>query len=211
MKEKNRHSLREAIEKLPTYLAPDHIWKGISGQLRLSELPLYQAPSEAWDHISKELQKGKKTKTRLLWAAASIAAMILLAVFLRGEQDSYEQSLPISLEKELKKAPVLTPARQATYEYQLVTLEKDLATCILSLDAEESKEARPKIARYFELVSQQDHYLTLQRQDSQPEIWADSLIHVEQRRDQVLRAFFSTYCPQYLRKSAHKDMQPGKP
>lgn len=203
MNEKNRHVLKDALKKLPVYMAPVQLWDGIQKGLReggnlLKELPVYAAPSDAWQHIVTQLEPKRKPLTYWM-VGLGIAATVILLALLPGEEDRYAQTGPISLEKELKMAP-LTPALQATYETQLISKEKDLASCMMGLSTEETREARPQLAAYFSLAARQDAFLQLQRTDSLPQRWNDSLIVLEQKREQMLESFFGAYCPQFLQR-----------
>ncbi|MCI4671000.1 MAG: hypothetical protein MRZ79_22880 [Bacteroidia bacterium] len=201
MKEKNYHVLKEALKNLPSYLAPSKVWEDIQRQLSgreklLGELPLYKAPADAWANIASQLERKRKPAT-YLWIGLGIAATILFLILIPGEGDKMVATTPISLERELKVAPVLTPAAQATYETQLIYLEKDLASCLLSMSSDETREARPKVAAYYSLATRHDNFLQLQRQATQPEFWNDSLILFEQKRRSMLEEIFTSYCPQF--------------
>lgn len=202
MNEKNRHVLKEALAKMPTYLAPTHVWERIraglnEGGSRLKELPVYSAPADAWQNIKSQLEPRRRPTTYWL-VGLGIAATVLLLALLPGEEDRYSHLGPISLEKEFKAAPVLTPALQATYETQLISMEKDLANCLIGLNSQEIREARPKLAEYYTLATRQDSFLQLQRNDSLPQRWNDSLIVLEHQRRRMLEGLFDAYCPQFL-------------
>ena len=64
--DKNKHTLEEAIRKLPQYQPPAMLWDTVSEELemdrqdvqwrsKLVELPQHQAPSFIWENIAQEL------------------------------------------------------------------------------------------------------------------------------------------------------------
>ena len=60
MKEKNRHTLRHALDRLPDHTPPADAWGGIERALTpgLAErLPSYQPPPSVWNGLSKELAR----------------------------------------------------------------------------------------------------------------------------------------------------------
>lgn len=95
--DKNKHTLEEAIGKLPQYQPPTMLWDNISEELemdrqdvqwrsKIDELPQHEAPSFIWDNIAQELpaeeaapRKGKLIRL-LPRIAAAASVMLLLAV-----------------------------------------------------------------------------------------------------------------------------------
>ena len=60
MKEKNRHSLRHALDRLPEHTPPAHLWRNLERDLTpgLAErLPSYQPPPSVWNGLSEELAR----------------------------------------------------------------------------------------------------------------------------------------------------------
>lgn len=80
MKEKNRHRLREALDKLPEHDPPAAVWTRIVR----AKLPTYAPPPEVWNAVSAGLDERKHQPQirRLLelprWALVGVAAAIAL-------------------------------------------------------------------------------------------------------------------------------------
>lgn len=90
MREKNKHILAEAIQKLPTYSVPEGIWGGIEQGLMVEEqndlieenipfLPEYNPPESIWDSIETSLAEAPPaTKVvRLRWQKVVAYAAVL--------------------------------------------------------------------------------------------------------------------------------------
>lgn len=97
MIEKNKASLQEAINRLPSYEPPLAVWEGIDKQLGeiqqrslLKQLPIYPPPAKVWNQINKGLEKAASSAQRqplkapssstwLLWVARVAAAVFLFS------------------------------------------------------------------------------------------------------------------------------------
>lgn len=77
MKEKNKHILSEALEKLPEHEPKDSLWNFIEDDLnhshsnqRLKEglqaLPVYDPPESVWNQIDSELIKSQNSEARII-------------------------------------------------------------------------------------------------------------------------------------------------
>ncbi|MEM9929970.1 MAG: hypothetical protein AAF840_09140 [Bacteroidota bacterium] len=96
MKEKNHERLREALNKLPGYDAPQSNWDGIAEGLTPTlsdQLPSYTPPAGVWNNLSRELEveaTAQTAKRRRLWpraiagAAAALALLITLGLGLQN-------------------------------------------------------------------------------------------------------------------------------
>lgn len=91
--EKQNQLIRQAIDQLPFYNAPDHLWHGIRGQIdidqkdsiiksTLGHLPQYQPPAAVWSNIEKGLPRDNATPDwlRMVRRPLSWAASILLLI-----------------------------------------------------------------------------------------------------------------------------------
>lgn len=106
MKEKNYHTLRDALNQLPDYGADAGAWQGIEQAMTPllgDQLPSYRPPAEVWNGLSQELdtaaQPAALGRVRQLWpriAAVAAAFVLLVSVGFglnreidRGPQVSY--------------------------------------------------------------------------------------------------------------------------
>lgn len=95
--DKNKHTLEEAIGKLPQYQPPTMLWDQLSEELEMDrqdvqwrskivDLPQHEAPSFIWDNIAQELpaeapvQRRGKLVRLLPRIAAAASVLLLLAV-----------------------------------------------------------------------------------------------------------------------------------
>lgn len=122
MKELHKHTLKEAIQRLPKYLAPSHIWQSILERLgennspelqsALSRLPQYQAPEKVWAGIAKELSQQqparqeafRSTKVRSMYPMHMAAAVVGLLMLFGGafwlQQNTVAPAIEISAKKD---------------------------------------------------------------------------------------------------------------
>ena len=94
--EKNKQTLRDALEDLPSYAAPDGIWAKLEEELNqeakdaplqvaLRGLPTYEPPAAVWDQIETQLPSTGKLRVlrssnmRWIGLAAAAVALLLLA------------------------------------------------------------------------------------------------------------------------------------
>jgi len=88
--EKNKHTLQEALTRLPQYEPPKQNWDYIVADLdldvqapawktQLKSLPSYAPPEAAWEQIAAELPAPSAKRVRLWtrWAAAAAVALLL--------------------------------------------------------------------------------------------------------------------------------------
>jgi len=99
MEEKNKNSLKKAIEGLPKYSPKESLWDDLSNEMNILEgekalheainnLPNYEAPEHLWDNIEAELpKKVRRVWLRPLLAAASVA--VLVGLFWINSQPSF--------------------------------------------------------------------------------------------------------------------------
>ncbi len=87
MKEKNRNNLRDALNRLPGYDAPEGLWESIGAQLTPAlsdQLPSYTPPAGVWNNLSRELEAAAAVpaKQRKLWprTLAGVAAALALVI-----------------------------------------------------------------------------------------------------------------------------------
>ncbi|SER07575.1 hypothetical protein [Neolewinella agarilytica] len=114
MKEKNKKTLRDALEQLPEYGADAGAWKAIEAGLTpaLSErLPSYQPPAEVWNGLNKALNSPAPVVSirRRKWAriggiAASVLVIVALGVGLWPEAINAGPRISISYAQEVAPA-----------------------------------------------------------------------------------------------------------
>jgi len=103
MEEKNKESLKKAIDNLTKYSPGERLWDNLSDALNnaeadkvlhesIKELPKYIAPDHIWSKIENGLEeKHKRRWLTPLLAAASIA--ILLGIFWKNSLDNFGQEI----------------------------------------------------------------------------------------------------------------------
>lgn len=88
MKEKNKKTLRDALDQLPEYGANAGAWKGIQAGLSPTfgeRLPSYQPPAEVWNGLSQALNRPAPVvalRRRSLGWLGGIAASLLVLIAL---------------------------------------------------------------------------------------------------------------------------------
>jgi len=114
MEEKNKHSLKKAIDNLPKYTPGDQLWDKLSNNLdganaddvlhqALQKMTVYEAPDHIWDNIEAQLPRTRKMIwLRPLAVGATIALLIGLAW--TGYQNNFENEVVAieHVEKEVK-------------------------------------------------------------------------------------------------------------
>jgi len=199
MKETNKQTLREAIDKLRVYQAPTHIWTKISAKLELGNLPQYKAPDGVWADIERQISTTKVKPFHAYWAiAASVLMLIAFGFLIPGEEISKEGNTFITLERELKGTPELTPAIRSTYETQFIALEKQLSNCLMAMSQEESRKVRPKLAEYYALASRHDELLHSNTSGPKNDESYQQLIKIGQKRKEVIQEIIQNGCAQKL-------------
>lgn len=96
MKEKNKHILTEAIQKLPEYEPKDQLWDFIQDDIihddsnnrmreALQRLPTYDPPELVWDQIENHLGKSTESGARIVgfsrtrrWLSVAASVAILM-------------------------------------------------------------------------------------------------------------------------------------
>ncbi|MBX2890262.1 MAG: hypothetical protein KF734_04995 [Saprospiraceae bacterium] len=97
MKELNRNTLKEAIQRLPQYEPPAGLWDALEESLNAEEqlsaaartLPQYEPPAQVWQNLETALEQNPATKPvlrvaifRRLMAAAAVGLILLSAWWL---------------------------------------------------------------------------------------------------------------------------------
>ena len=106
MKEINKKTLLDGLNRLPVYEAPAPVWDKISDQLSsdrvfretLQQLPVYEAPRDSWLHIERRLRRPLKLKLYIQVAAASAALLLTLGILLRQGQPAQRITLSYTTE-----------------------------------------------------------------------------------------------------------------
>lgn len=81
MEEKNRESLRRALEQLPQHEPPADTWTGLCRRLSLEDLPAYTPPPAVWNELNGALDRQEQRSGRIrrltrFSAAASLALLL---------------------------------------------------------------------------------------------------------------------------------------
>jgi len=82
----NEHGLKNAIQGLPKYQAPEQLWQGIEEELELqnaiTKLSTYSPSQQVWERIEQELPAKRIVMTTRRWMSAAAAiAVLLVATF----------------------------------------------------------------------------------------------------------------------------------
>lgn len=101
MKEKHYDRLREALDRLPDYPAPQGCWWVIDerlGPTLRAELPSYAPPPAVWNTVSQELDAARNQRPRRLPVRKllAIAASLLLLVAVGLSLSHYEPGPTVS-------------------------------------------------------------------------------------------------------------------
>lgn len=116
MKEKNHDKLRDALQKLPGYDAPEGMWGSIEEDLTPAlsdQLPSYQPPAGVWNSLSRKLEAeavAPPAKQRKLWprALAGVAAALALLVTVGlGLQSGISSKQKVTVAYSQEAAPAL--------------------------------------------------------------------------------------------------------
>ena len=106
MKEINKQTLLDGLNRLPVYEAPAPVWDRILEQLSsdrvfresLQQLPVYEAPRDSWSRIERRLRRPLKLKLYIQVAAASAALLLTLGILLQQGQPSQRITLSYTTE-----------------------------------------------------------------------------------------------------------------
>jgi uncharacterized protein (UPF0335 family) len=109
--EKNKHTLQEALARLPQYESPQQNWDCIVADLdldaqapswktQLKSLPAYAPPEDAWEQIAGELPT-TSAKRRKLWTKLASAAAIALLLTVGWWQTQEKETVQLSLSQEI--------------------------------------------------------------------------------------------------------------
>ncbi len=87
MEEKNKSTLRQALDQLPQYQPPDSLWGNIESDLErpqplpLDRLPGYTPPPQVWNHLNEALDQNNQRRLRIRrLRIVGLAAGFLLAI-----------------------------------------------------------------------------------------------------------------------------------
>lgn len=89
MQEKNRETLRRALERLRSYAPGEELWSGVEAQLDrsppvpgLDKLPTYAPPPQVWNTLNHDLDRDRVRQLgrRRIFRVAAVAASLLLLV-----------------------------------------------------------------------------------------------------------------------------------
>lgn len=157
MEEKNKHSLKKAIDKLPKYSPKESLWDKLSEDLdnvnadsvlqnAIHELPVYPAPEQAWSNIEKELPAiRRKIWPRVLAVAAGLA--LLISFTLNFNSNNFEQEY-VEVTHEVKEVEKL----QLIQKHTLLTTNRDSAfRTIVRAQHESSEQLKVILAEIEEL------------------------------------------------------------
>lgn len=109
--EKNKHTLQEALARLPQYESPQQNWDCIvvdldldaqapSWKTQLNSLPAYAPPEDAWEQIASELPT-TSAKRRKLWTKLASAAAIALLLTVGWWQTQNKETIQLSFSQEI--------------------------------------------------------------------------------------------------------------
>lgn len=113
MNELNYQTLRNAIERLPTFAPPREVWDAVDRTLTseetlenaIEQLPTYAPPAFVWERVEAELNKPAKIRRlRPVWLSAAAAALVVLTLgtyfWLTQDSASVEQVQVVFAEAE---------------------------------------------------------------------------------------------------------------
>ena len=198
MKEKNKDSLKKAIENLPVYKAEDQLWGKLSDKMRQEKSDLvlhdaiggiteYQAPDHIWANIEAELpKKVKRAWLRPLAVAATLALLVSFVWY--ANVSSFEEEIVnvTHTEKsiEQKNFIVIDKANAASRDSAFRTIVKaqkksnDRAKAILAeieLLEHSQKQLESKLSKYDSNNVLKDKLLKIKTEREQLQL---SLIHI---------------------------------
>ncbi len=116
MPEKNKHTLREALNRLPEHEAPADAWAGITGGLSptlADRLPTHQPPAGVWNSLSRKLEaeattapvtKRRRLPVRMLMGAAATIALLLTVGLGLVSGFQHQQSITVAYSQEVAPA-----------------------------------------------------------------------------------------------------------
>ena len=108
MQELHRHTLQEALQRLPEWEVPENLWAKLETDLQVEtavgaqarELPEHQAPDWVWAELDTKLngsrpipQKPLMVRLRPLWAVAASLCLFLAAFWLLQPAGNGEQAV----------------------------------------------------------------------------------------------------------------------
>lgn len=198
MTEHNKDILKKAIKLLPSYEAPQAVWKQLNEQLQdaqstvlLEQLPTYSPPSEVWNQINKHLGQANKTKEaqrpiRQIYAnwrmrAASVAAAVLLfsaGYFFASWQGDPKVSMAIRQEQgsSIGAVKVDWNDEEDRFQYIMNQLENinDPKLNMLRAELEDLSKAKQEVEQMLREYGQDNHVIR-------------QLAEIETQRSQVYR------------------------
>jgi len=128
MPEKNKNTLREALNHLPQHEAPANAWAGISQGLSptlADKLPTYQPPAGVWNSLSRKLEaeattapvaKRRRLPVRVLMGAAAAIALLLTVGLGLVSGFQHQQSVTYAYTQEPAPARSIEDTEQAEDE-----------------------------------------------------------------------------------------------
>ena len=190
MKEQNRQILRDALQKLPTYEAPESAWPYIASHISSasdlkSQLPQYTAPQSAWENIETALQTPVKSKSIRAWLVAAAATLLaMMSISLTGD---YHQEVPVEvLNREVKKLPVIARAQLVAFEEEWREEENKMYQCLENLPDSKMVQLRPVLASYMDVAHDYDNMRALFPQQDSLTV-SQEFVSVEKSRDSLLQ------------------------
>lgn len=188
MEERNRHTLQDALQRLPAHPAPDGCWQEIEpqlGELRRSTLlqalaalrqRREEAPAAVWSRIAARLRSPGQIRAALL-------AALPLYRYLRPQE-------PRQLsEREARNLLQLTPAQVDDYTQTLAGTERSLRQCLREHLA--PAESAALLASLDSLSGPRDSLLARLRQGSPDTLTANRALRLEgaylRKLDQLTR------------------------
>lgn len=160
MREKNYHTLKDALDGLPEYGAAAGAWEGIQKAMTPSlgeSLPSYRPPAEVWNGLSHELdaaaQPAAEAPVRRMWpryaaAAASFALLLMLSVGLLRNIDQAPK-VSYAYGQEIAPAAIVVDWNGEESSFNRIAEEaknrNEPALNILHHELEELNEAREEI------------------------------------------------------------------
>ncbi len=108
MQEKNRDTLRRALDRLPEYEPPAGLWHRLDGGLDhptpapgLDRLPGYAPPPQVWNQLSRSLDQSNRRQLRhrrYTWMAVAASVLVLVGVWFTQQYNAPKVTLSYTTE-----------------------------------------------------------------------------------------------------------------